>query len=141
MSLVPRFAEKFIPVTESGCWLWTGYTCNKGYGIFWFDGGPRKAHRVAYEIHRGEIAEGMVIDHICRVRSCVNPDHMRVVTARENTFAGGSLAPAKKNAEKTCCPKCDGPFSKNSRGARICRPCLQKYFAARVQKRKEKALV
>jgi hypothetical protein len=136
MSLLERFEQKVQHVPESGCWLWSGYTCEKGYGIFWFDGGPKKAHRVSYEIYRDGVPADMVIDHLCRERSCVNPDHLRIVTAKENTHAAGSLAPAKRNADKTHCPKCGGEYSFNNRGQRICRACLRKYFRERQERKK-----
>jgi hypothetical protein len=138
MPILDRFEQKIERVPESGCWVWTSATCQKGYGLFWFDGKPRKAHRVAYELYVGEITPGLVIDHVCRVRCCVNPDHLRVVTFRENTFAPNSQAPAKKNAEKTACPKCSGPYSLNKRGGRICKSCLSDYFRARQEAKRRR---
>lgn len=79
-----RMAEKAI-ARHNGCIEWIGGTNRKGYGIVLHDGSSRLAHRVAYELARGEIGRGMVIDHTCWNRSCVNPDHMRVVTQAENT--------------------------------------------------------
>src|SRR5215471_680067 len=70
------------------CWLWTG---NKqhGYGIYSLRSNGRnerpKAHRFAWEFFNGEIEPGMTLDHICRVRHCVNPDHLEEVTRAENT--------------------------------------------------------
>jgi hypothetical protein len=82
-SLADRFWSK---VDRSGpCWLWTGGTSNAGYGHFH----PTKrqgkgAHRVAYELVRGPIPEGLELDHLCRVVTCVNPDHLEPVTHAEN---------------------------------------------------------
>lgn len=71
-----------------GCWIWTASKKPRGYGQFAIRvNGKNKnhyAHRLSYEIHVGPIPEGMQLDHICRVRSCVNPDHLRVVTNMEN---------------------------------------------------------
>lgn len=73
-----------------GCWLWTGYTSPRGYG----DTGryglsrTRLAHRIAYELTLGRIPEGMQLDHLCRVRRCVNPEHLEPVTPRENIARG-----------------------------------------------------
>ena len=67
------------------CWLWTGAKTIKGYGIVSRKGRLAKVHRVAYALIKGEIPEGLVIDHLCRVRLCVNPDHLEAVTTQENT--------------------------------------------------------
>lgn len=69
----------------SGCWLWRGARA-RGYGHFCVDKRRvRGAHRVSYETLRGPIPEGMQIDHLCRVRNCINPAHLEVVTQAENT--------------------------------------------------------
>jgi hypothetical protein len=141
MSILGRFEQKVERSAESDCWLWKSAKCQKGYGLFWFDGRPRKAHRMSYELYVGQIPEGMVIDHLCCVRDCVNPKHLRVTTSRENTLAPHSVAPAKQNAEKKACPKCGGEFSFNNRGGRICRPCLSKYFRQRYLARNQRAPV
>jgi len=88
-----RFWAK-VNKTET-CWLWTGSKTTKGYGHFGI--GPKlvAAHRWAYEDANGPIPEGMQIDHICRVRECVNPEHLRLATNkqnRENTVAFASNA-------------------------------------------------
>lgn len=66
------------------CWLWTGNKTPAGYGRFWLNGRNVQAHRAAYEFHIGPIADGLTIDHLCRVTSCVNPAHMEPVTLAEN---------------------------------------------------------
>ena len=68
-----------------GCWLWTGSLNNKGYGQWGQNGRTRSAHRVAYEFYVGPIPEGLTIDHLCRTRHCVRPDHLEPVTSAENT--------------------------------------------------------
>ena len=82
MTTAERFFEKVD--AEGPCWLWTGAT-KRGYGVF-RDGHGRaaRAHRWAYEHLVGPIGKGLVIDHLCRVNGCVNPDHMEPVTNREN---------------------------------------------------------
>lgn len=67
-----------------GCWLWLGKPTNKGYGTIKHNYKTHKAHRWSYEHHKGTIPEGLMVDHRCRVRLCVNPDHLRVVTAKQN---------------------------------------------------------
>lgn len=66
------------------CWLWTGGQIGKGYGVFRLNGGGKLAHRVAYQFVKGEIPEGLEIDHLCKVRHCVNPSHLEAVTRLEN---------------------------------------------------------
>lgn len=80
-------------VRESDCWIWYGAVNNKGYGCFAVGRKSVLAHRLAYEDARGPIPKGMTIDHVCRVRNCVNPNHLEVVTIAENNrrkkVAGG----------------------------------------------------
>lgn len=66
------------------CWLWTGTKDRDGYGLMWTPEGTRGAHRVAYTLSGREIPAGLQIDHICRVTSCVRPDHLQVVTPQQN---------------------------------------------------------
>lgn len=66
------------------CWVWTGRKTEDGYGLFHQDGKQRRAHRVAYERAHGPIPEGALIDHICRTRDCVNPEHLRVTDRKGN---------------------------------------------------------
>ena len=66
------------------CWLWTGSKNGSGYGYVCVDGKTKKAHRVAYELAFGPIPVGAQIDHTCHTRSCVNPDHLRPVTPKQN---------------------------------------------------------
>jgi hypothetical protein len=67
-----------------GCWLWRGTVMKIGYGAIRFGGRNRTAHRVSYELNVGPIPEGKQIDHACRNRLCVNPDHLRPLTDGEN---------------------------------------------------------
>lgn len=113
----------FCPIT--GCHLWVACIDSLGYGNVWNEGKMKKSHRVAYEEAYGPIPKGLVIDHLCRVRSCCNPDHLRAVTQRENVFAKDSRCPAKKNAEKTHCGVCGSEFSMTTNGWRGCVPCFK----------------
>lgn len=81
------FEEKYTPEPMSGCWLWTGQT-HMGYGYFWDGRTMARAHRWAYKRFVGDVPEGLVLDHKCRVRSCVNPDHLEPVTNQENGRRG-----------------------------------------------------
>lgn len=97
MSLPPTFAAKTMRAT---CTVWIGSTNNKGYGLIALAGRVELAHRVAYEAAYGPIPDGMVIDHKCRVRACVTPEHLEAVSAAENQRRGriaGGL-----NAGDTC---------------------------------------
>ena len=67
------------------CWLWTGSLDGNGYGTFFLDGRVRRAHRVSYAWKVGPIPDGMEVDHVCRIRNCVKPAHLRAVTRAENT--------------------------------------------------------
>ena len=83
-----RFWEK-VEVTES-CWLWTAGITHNGYGKFGERGKTLRAHRVAYERYIGKIPDGFILDHLCRVRRCVNPNHLEAITHKENTIRGES---------------------------------------------------
>ena len=128
---IARFQAKLTryEVVASGCWLWTGSIRSDGYGVTGIMGPPRLAHRLVYELERGDIPPGMVLDHLCRVRCCVNPDHLEVVTIAENTRRGmgAELARAHQLAKTHC--KRGHPLSGEnlyiapSSGQRACRAC------------------
>ncbi len=101
-ALEERFNEKWIPVPESGCWLWAGSVSNAGYGLILVNGKMRRAHRVGYELYRGAIPAPLVLDHLCRVTVCVNPNHLEAVTRKENILRGVGWAGV--NYRKTHCP-------------------------------------
>lgn len=88
MTTRERFWAK-VNKTDS-CWLWQAARNNTGYGVFWRDRRVGVAHRYAYELVVGEIPEGLQLDHLCRVRHCVNPAHLEPVTNRENWRRGDS---------------------------------------------------
>lgn len=84
-----RFWEKVRKEEGAGaCWLWTATKTQNGYGLFTTDGRTGPAHRFAYELLVGPIPDGMQLDHLCRVRECVNPDHLEPVTNDENIRRG-----------------------------------------------------
>lgn len=85
--LFERFWDK-AEKTDSGCWLWSGAMFPNGYPCFSINRGSVGAHRVAYELANGPIPEGLTIDHLCRVKRCVNPDHLEAVAQGENTRRG-----------------------------------------------------
>ena len=83
---VERFLAR-VERTESGCWIWIGATRGHRYASFMVDGKTVMAHRWSYEHYVGPIPEGLQIDHKCGITICVNPEHLRALTARENVLA------------------------------------------------------
>lgn len=75
-------------VTEAGCWQWKRSLNSRGYGLISVKGVATLAHRVAHELLVGAIPEGMTVDHPCRNKACVNPDHFEIVTRGENSRRG-----------------------------------------------------
>lgn len=138
-----RFDAKWVPEANTGCWLWTASLNWAGYGqLREREGGKpkiRAAHRVAWTLYRGPIPEGMFIDHLCRVRSCVNPDHLRVVTPYQNSMEN-SLGWGARAAKRTHCAQ-GHPFDrvrkfKGRRNGRRCSVCGALNSAAQKQKLK-----
>jgi hypothetical protein len=79
-----RFEEKYIPEPNSGCWLWTGVLNEQGYGKMLINYRGVLAHRFSYQTFTGPLLGHLVLDHLCRVRCCVNPDHLEQVPQLEN---------------------------------------------------------
>lgn len=136
MTDLDRLMAKVQPVPWSGCWLWTGYIDQLDYGQFAFGGKVKKAHRVSYELHRGPIPLGLEIDHLCRVRCCVNPDHLEAVTRSENIRRGTGpdllrVSRRARAATVTHCPQ-GHPYDEAntkwiSQYKRACRACQSAY--------------
>ena len=120
-----------------GCWTWIA-SQSLGYGRFTQHGGgtTHMAHRLAYEALRGSIPEGRQLDHLCRVRNCVRPDHLEPVTPRENTMRS-PIAPASVNAARTHCSSGHELNDANTYrrirpgGGRACRVCLREVMRLR----------
>lgn len=127
MDLFDRFEAKFIPEPNSGCWLWTAATTGHGYGLIHAGGRLQYAHRISYEMHNGPIPPGLDIDHLCRVRCCVNPDHLEPVTRKENINRGiVADVHRARHALTTHCPRGHQYDAENTYfngTSRCCRAC------------------
>ena len=132
MVIEERFFDKVMPV-EDGCHLWTACVDPEGYGQFRSDTKVVRAHRFAYELAVGPIPDGLFIDHLCRVRSCVNPKHLEPVTHRENMRrAAGDYC---KAGHKRTYANIQWVFENGKRRPR-CKPCGNKYTLAWYHKTK-----
>lgn len=109
----------------AGCWLWLAQVTAEGYGHFKLDGRMRRAHRLSYEWLRESIPEGLHLDHLCRVRHCVNPWHLEAVAPKVNTLRG--VGAAALAARQTHCVNGHEFSPENTKiattGQRVCREC------------------
>ncbi len=126
-----RFWSRVRTGARDDCWLWEGSMRRDGYGQFSVGGRSNRRqmmpHRIAYEMIIGPIPVGKILDHLCRVRHCVNPRHLEPVTNRENVLRGDGVT--ARNARKTHCPQ-GHPLAGHNlvptflrMGARKCRRC------------------
>lgn len=117
-----RFSDSYLVAHLTGCWIWLLVRNPEGYGLFRVNGKTVLAHRFSYEQKHGPIPDGLQSDHLCRVRSCVNPDHIEPVTPKVNTNRG-----VNHNKEKTHCLRGHVLSGKNlyirPDGDRECKAC------------------
>lgn len=132
--LPPRFWRK-VDVDSRGCWVWTAGKFTNGYGSFSIAGGTVLTRRLAYSTLIGDIPEGLQLDHLCRVRHCLNPEHLEPVTCRENLMRGDTLA--ADHAARTHCPN-GHPLAEGNlvpavarRHGRGCQTCARERSAER----------
>jgi len=129
-STTERFEDKYEPVTESGCWLWTGaLSDHRGYGRFFIKGKNEMAHRASYMIHVGNIPDGLIIRHECDNPYCVNPNHLIAGTHKDNSEDMVKRdRHNNQHKDKEYCRK-GHKFSKENtyiqpkNGGRVCRTC------------------
>lgn len=125
--LTPEQIERFwnkvdVPEQVSCCWEWNTWS-DHGYGIFRLNNKRHRAHRIAYTLLMGPIPDGLQLDHLCRNRGCVNPEHVEPVTLRENVLRGyGTTALHRR---KTHCARGHEFTPENTRPHRGGRRCLQ----------------
>lgn len=128
MSL-PLLLEK-KSVVQNDCINWTGGVAGMtGYGKVKINGKQVSVHRVAYEHAKGPIPKGMVVDHLCRNRLCINADHLEAVTARTNILRGVGIS--AKNSVKTECIRGHEFTEENTYifpdGRRSCKECRRQW--------------
>ena len=119
-----RFWQKVHPDGPGGCWEWVAGLGTGGYASFSWDGKTCLAHKLAYQRLVGQVPDGLELDHMCRVRHCVNPEHLEPVTHVENVRRGDG---GKYLLAKTHCPQ-GHPYSEENTytrpsGSRCCRTC------------------
>lgn len=124
--ITPRILTRFWSKVEktNNCWVWKGYKTNDDYGRFMINGKIIYAHRFAYELLRGNIPQGLILDHLCRNPACVNPSHLEIVTHKQNILRGVGLC--AQNAKKTHCPQGHEYNEENTYrkdGGRWCKLC------------------
>lgn len=121
-----------VEASADGCWLWTASVKDTGYAQFRVDGALVLGHRFAFEYFVGRIPEGLTLDHLCRVRRCVNPTHLEPVSVGVNTLRGDG--PSARAARATHCPH-GHPYDEGntcvSSGARYCRACAREKMRRR----------
>lgn len=114
-----------VQVEQNGCWRWLGCKAKNGYGRLTLNRKALYAHRYAYCMFKGEIPEGLDLDHLCRTRDCVNPAHLEPVTRQVNLLRGETIVASASKA--TCCPKGHPYLGRNlilkRDGSRACRSC------------------
>lgn len=127
-------------VSDSGFWEWSGRLSSEGYGVVSFKGRDIYVHRMAYESAIEPIAPKMTIDHLCRNRRCVNPEHLEMVSIAVNVMRGqGSTAIA---ARRNGCAKGhpytpENLYVRKDTGHRQCRECTRQSHRARRERNEQ----
>ena len=136
-----RFWAKVDRRDPDECWAWKGKPSSRGYGRLQTPySRSTPAHRISLVLHGGAVAEGEVVDHICRNKMCVNPHHLRSVTHKVNSLEN-SVSPAALNSKKTHCKRGHQFTPENIRmvkTGRSCRACEKAYFVEYYQAKKRR---
>lgn len=127
------FQDRIMPEPFSGCWLWVGSLQANGYASAGYQGRTVRAHRKIYEILVAPIPDGLQLDHLCRVRSCCNPDHLEPVTPTVNKLRGISVVAI--NARKTHCVRGHPLYGANLRIHHVNGKRRRSYRQCRICKR------
>jgi len=125
-----KYIERFWSKVEKthSCWFWTGSITSWGYGQVWFMAKHGIAHKISYELAYGPVDTGKHVDHLCRNRACVRPDHLEMVSKKENILRGES-PPAINGSRKVC--KRGHLFTKR-KDQRVCNECVRIKYKERV---------
>lgn len=138
--VLSNYFEQYV-LKKDGCWDWKGpKDVSSGYSIAFINYEKHMAHRVSYQIHKGDLGHGKHIDHLCRNESCVNPSHLELVTTKENTLRG--IGPTAVNKRKVTCGrghKFSHCATKDGKLYRVCKICKKEKDAASYQRLKQKA--
>ncbi len=131
-SLKEEFFKRVI--IKDGCWEWTNRLLKSGYGNMKFNGKTLLAHRVSLIVHGFEIPERMCVDHICKNRGCINPNHLRIVTTRQNVLENSNGITAKNKLKTNCLRGHELSYKnlgltidKNGANKRYCKQCKYDY--------------
>lgn len=142
-----RFWDKVDMRGPDECWPWIGNVSGRGYGRFFVRGRNYAAHRFSVLLTGRPIPAGLVADHICRNRLCVNPSHIRAVTTAVNSTEN-SISFAAKNKRKTHCPAGHVYSVENTRiqnrrdgsVSRCCKTCQRKHWNNHYARKRAAAL-
>ena len=145
MNLEERLLNKVQMEPNSGCWIWEAATNGDGYGYLNHGGKQWRAHRLSYELFKCEIPPGLELDHLCRLRCCVNPDHLEAVTRSVNAKRGdtGKRHTRTHILPQTNCQRGHEFTPENTgiqKGGRFCRICSRAKVQAYRARQKEKLL-
>jgi len=120
LTVEQRFSLSWV-LAESGCWTWVAGVKNTGYGVIRQDE-EQYAHRISYQLFVGPITPTLEIDHLCRNRACVNPEHLEPVTQRENLHRALVARKRCKSGRHERTP--ENTFTRTN-GIKTCHPCLK----------------
>lgn len=130
--MIERFMAKVMPVPESGCWLWTAACMPNGYGTFRLPNRNMLAHRVAFELFKGPLPDGLQVLHHCDVPCCVNPYHLFAGTQNDNVK--DMIGKNRQFWDKDRCRSGHERNEKNTNKWGLCRECDRERHAQRYAK-------